>query len=309
MSNLSKVMDELSADTADETVNTTVQETVQEPAPEPVEEPKADPVDDSDGTPAEPQARKDLSTVSKQEKAEYAFRRQLSKMKDKHGAELKERDDAIAELRKEVEALKQASQPAPETKTRMDFKTDEEYINWYMDQKMDGRFSDRDKAEAKAREEAEAKAREQREVAQAQAEEAATFRRNIDASIPQEQRASFEKKLSLAVKNGLGEVLDNAPMVRDYIFQQADGPALLSRLLDDRDSFVKVFSQRDPMSSLLAAHDIVRGLHEPAAPAAEPVSRLPSVGKPGAGGGSPAPDMFSDDSALLKFIRQPRRRR
>lgn len=310
MSNLSEAMSEMADSKSAETEPqaSTVETPVEEPSAEQSAEQSTEQSSETDAKPAA-EPKPDLSKLSKQEKAEHAFRRQLAKQKAKNDADLKSRDDAIDSLKKEIEALKKERQTPEEVKTRKDFGTDDEYISYLAGRQVDSILADRDAQASKKAEEEAAKAREQEAARSAAEEETRNFRANIEAAIPEEERAQFHKTLARSVENGLGEVLDSSPMVRDYIFKHSDGPLLLKQILSDKDSFVRVFSQREPMYALLEARDIVAKAKsapvEEQAPA--PVSKMPHLGKPGAGGASTgAPNVFSDDRALINFIRKPR---
>jgi hypothetical protein len=96
----------------------------EEPAPEPEKtEPEPEPEPDKkepDPAPA-PAPKPDLSKLSKEEKAEHAFKRQLSKQRERHEAEIKDLKDTF---QKQFDDLKNSlKQPEP-LKTRADFPLD-----------------------------------------------------------------------------------------------------------------------------------------------------------------------------------------
>lgn len=299
MSYMDSVMTELKADdsTAAVTDTTTTTDTVQEPVQEPEQVQET----------AQEQPKKDLSAVSKQEKAEYAFKRQLAKQRDRYNADLKSRDDAIDSLRKEVEALKAAKAPE-QAKNRADFQTDDEYISYLAGRQVDSIMADRDAKAARAEQERQEQARADQDKQELVAQQQDLFRANVEQAIPADRLDQFKRDLKIAVDNGLGQVLDNAPMVRDYIFTSVDGPKVLERILGDRQAFMQVFGQRDPMLALLEARDIARS--QPVQVQDTPKVVMPNLGKPGAGGngGGGVNAVLDDDNALIKFMRGSRHR-
>ena len=109
--------------------------------------------------------------------------------------------------------------------------------------------------------------------------------------------------------NGLADVLDEAPAVRDYIFSNPNGPAVLNEMLQNKDSFVRVMRlAANPMDAVIECHELARELASRVAePAPAPAPKMPSIGKPGAGGSTrTAPDMYHDDASLIDFVRRHR---
>ena len=321
MSYTDKLIDEFSSEKDEETVVKT-DETVKEPEPEkepekepePAKEPPKEPetVDDLEGKkPAEP--KPDLSQVSKEAKAEHAFKRQLSKQKERHEAEI---NDLKASFQKQFDEFKASIAPKEPVKTRADFPLDaggdDAYIAYLTQRGVDAAL-----AEHKAKEaEDNAKAEEQRkaEAEQREANEAMsrTFGEHSRQAFPDQTAYNeYTKKVNRAIENGLGEVLDSVPAIRDYIFKNPEGPVVLNKMLSDRDSFARVMSQTDPTMMIIAAHELAR---EPSAPAPQPVveeaPKVPHLGKPGArNASSDAGSMFGSDKSLLSFVRNVNSRR
>lgn len=274
-------------------------------APEPVEAPK----------PAEaPEPKPDLSQVSKEAKAEHAFKRQLSKQKEKHEAEI---NDLKASFQKQFDEFKASlKQPEP-VKTRDDFPLDkggdEAYIKYLTKQGFDEAM-----AEQKAREAEEASKAEEERKAKAEKEEAdeamvSAFRDNSRRAFADETAyKEYSAKVNRAIDNGIGEILDTTPVLRDYIFRNPEGPVVLNKMLSDRDSFVRVMSQTDPTLQLIEAHELAKEATRPA-PVTEPVDttpKVPHLGKPGArNASSEAGSMFGSDKSLMAYVRSVGNRR
>lgn len=289
------------------------------PAEQPEEKPEENPVDKPEDKPADkPEdkpAPKDTSKFSQQEKAEHAFRRQLSKQKERHDEELKKMQESF---QKQLDDFKASFKKDEPVKTRADFPLDkggdDAYIKYLtqkgVDEALAARYA-KEEADRAEREKAEADEKEERE---AQAELTNRFASNVRAAFKETaEYERFANSVNTALENGLGEVLDSVPTLRDFVFRNPDGPRALDRMLNDRDAFIRVMSQGDPTSMIIAAHDLAREAAAPAAapsPAPAPVSKVPHLGKPGAGNTTAAVgDVFNSDKDLVDFVRKFSHRR
>lgn len=331
---LDEVTTELTTDTAqDVSVDTnkpeeTVAETKIEPS-EPVSEPEKD-KEWSKEAPAEwskpddpkpehepakapdtettPKPKKDLSGLTKEEKAAFSFKRQLEKQRHKYESEISKMTDKFSEIQKDIESLKSA-QPKEQPKTRTDFDSDDDYIRYLSKQSVDDVLAEQKKqaADEEARKALEA------EEEKRQKEDTDRFTANCaKVFTDEEQYAEFAKKVNKGLSNGLGELLDQVPTVRDYLFQNPNGPRVLNAMLSDREAFVRVMSRaQNPIEATIEMHEMAKELmtapaSAPAAPTPVPTPQqhlMPSIGKPGKGSAGTAPDVFSSDESILKFIR------
>lgn len=268
------------------------------------EEPK--PAEDK---PAEPQPKPDLSKFTKEQKAEHAFQRQLAKQKEKHKAEMDaQREELRKEFQAQIDEIKKSVTKEEPVKTRNDFETDDEYIGYLTQRGVDQRMAQIDAENAKAKAEADAKAKADAEVAEHQQQMADYFNTNAKQTFG-EGYAEFEKTVQKGVANGLADVLDEAPSVRDYIFSNPNGPAVLNEMLLNKESFVRVMRlAANPMDAVIECHELAREIaSRKAEPAPAPTPKMPSLGKPGAGGSTrTAPDMYHDDASLIDFVRRHR---
>lgn len=259
--------------------------------------------------PAEPQPKPDLSKLSKEQKAEHAFQRQLAKQKEKHKAEMEaQREELRKEFQSQIDEIKKSVTKEEPVKTRNDFETDDEYIGYLTQRGVDQRMAQIDADNAKAKAEADAKAKADAEVAEQQQQMADYFNANAKQTFG-DGYAEFEKTVQKGVANGLADVLDEAPSVRDYIFSNPNGPAVLNEMLLNKESFVRVMRlAANPMDAVIECHELAREIaSRKAEPAPAPTPKMPSLGKPGAGGSTrTAPDMFHDDSSLIDFVRRTR---
>lgn len=284
-------------------------------------QPEPEPDKDTDNQPEpepekeEPKPEKpDLSQIPKEEKAKHAFLRQMAKKDEKHKAEIEELKKSFQSQFDEFKAsvVAKAKQEEPE-KTRDDFPVgkggDDAYIQYLSDKAVDKRLAEHEAEvarQAKEKEEAERKAKEAEAV---QRETADMFNRNARNAFG-DGYGEFEARVNKGIANGLAEVLDEAPAVRDYIFHQPDGPTVLNEMLENKEAFVRVMSRGgNPMAAILECHDLAKEIAARKAAPVQPQPRtvMPSLGKPGSGGSTrTAPDIFHDESALMDFIRKRR---
>lgn len=288
-----------------------------EPKAEPTEEPQPEPEQTQDAPkeepvePTEPKPKKDLSGLTKEQKAEFAFKRQLEKQKSKYEQEISKMSEQFASIQQSIDELKNPK-PKEQPKTRTDFASDDEYISYLAGESVKGVMAERDAdAKKRAEEEAAQKAMEEEE-AKRQKEVTDRFTSNCAKAFTDEARyAEFAKRVNKGLSNGLGELLDNVPTVRDYLFENPNGPLVLDKMLTDRDSFVRIMSRAsNPIEATIEMHEMAKELLSAPAPAPAPVPQpetpkpiMPTIGKPGKGSSSSAPDVFSSDDALLKYIR------
>lgn len=294
-------------------VETTAEETPK--TEETVEEPKSDdkieekPSEKPEETTAEPQPKPDLSQLTKEQKAEHAFARQLAKQKEKHKAEMDaQREELRKEFQQQMDDFKKSFKKEEQSKTREDFDSDDEFIDYLTQRGVDKRMAEIEDNNAKAKAEADAKAKQEADAAEQQKQVAEYFNTNAKQTFG-DGYAEFESRVQKGVANGLAEVLDEAPSVRDYIFSNPNGPAVLNEMLVNKDSFVRVMRlAANPMDAVIECHELARELsNRKAEPEQQPVLKMPSIGKPGAGGSTrTAPDVYHDDASLIDFVRRHR---
>ena len=285
----------------------------EEPPVDPVgssaeQESAAENVDETEQPEPTEKHKKDLSGLTKEEKAAFSFKRQLEKQRHKYESEISKMTDKFSEIQKDIESLKSA-QPKEQPKTRTDFDSDDDYIRYLSKQSLDDVLAEQKKqaADEEARKALEA------EEEKRQKEDTDRFTANCARVFTdEEQYAEFAKKVNKGLSNGLGELLDQVPTVRDYLFQNPNGPRVLNAMLSDRDAFVRVMSRaQNPIEATIEMHEMAKELMatpaaSQAAPAPVPTPQqhlMPSIGKPGKGSAGTAPDVFSSDESILKFIR------
>ena len=286
-----------------------------EPAPEPEhDEPEPEPTPAPEPEKHEPEKRDIPDDPVK--RAEFAFKRQLTKQKEKHDAELKERDDRLDKLMKEIEELKKSKADTPKKELRReDFKDDEDFIRALQEDAMKKAFAERDEADAKkAKEAAEAEQKRKAEEDELRQEQAAWLK-NVDEAFGNDKAKSnkFLSDIQYANEHGLGEILDNCPVASDYLMHDPMGPVVFDKVIHDKATFDKVFDMRrlSPMNIFYQLKKVEEEIMNPA-PAVEPAPSkpvMPHLGKPGrqaAGSSMTNNDMFSDPKAVKKWLREHR---
>lgn len=329
MSYLSQVTEQIAGNTGSQEqpvenkVETPVETKVETPVENKVEPPKETPVETKAETKEEPpkdeppkdttKEKPDLSQLSKEEKAEHAFKRQLAKQKDKYETQIQKMHDTFQKQFDEFRNEFKNSQPKEPPKKRSDFETDDEYIKYLVKSQNDAERAELAEKNAKEAEEKAAKEREEQEYAEQQKQLADTFQRNCRASFQDEKAyGEFAAKVNKGLSNGLGEILDQAPAIRDYVFSNQNGPAVLNEMLSNKESFIRIMQTAgNPTEAIIEMHELARELKQKAATPvetqvenkAEPPKSMPHIGKPGAKSGGAKTSVFGSEKDLINFIR------
>lgn len=269
---------------------------------------KPDPKPDDEQKP-DAGGKPDLSTISKEEKAEHAFKRQLGKQASKYEAIIADMNSKFETVTKELAEIKKQKAEEP-LKTRKDFPMDkggdDEYIRYLAERKVQAIMDERDHKAAEARAEQDRKDSEARRAAEAREESTRLFSEHSRAAFDTPEKfGAFSAKVQLAIENGLGELLDQTSTLRDFVFRNPEGPIVLDRMLSDPNDFKKVYTQTDPTMMIIAAHELAQRKDAPPAPAPAPEPpKVPHMGKPGARNvSSEAGSVFNNDRDLMAYVR------
>lgn len=264
-----------------------------------------------------PKEKKDIPD-DPMKRAEFSFKRQLGKQKDKYEKELAEKDKKLAEFEKKLADIEKKMAPKDPVKGRDDFENDDDYIKYLTDMKVKAILAERDEAEAKKQAEREEEARkkeaEQAELREKQEEWIGHVHEAFGGDKARSDR--FLEKVAYANGHGLGQVLDNCPVAADYLINDPMGPLVFEKILTDRPTFERVFDPR--RTSPLAVYHELRVVEdsikaEQQAPGGQPAQPkanvVPAMGRPGKQAGSSSlanTDMFDDPKALRKWMREHR---
>lgn len=330
---LDKILEDIAGD--DENKEPKAPEQPAEPETAPAEEPReeepeeppkgAEPEKGADEPPAadpedggQPPAPKKDIPEDPVKRAEFSFKRQLSKQKEKHAAELKERDEKYEAVMKELAELKKQVAPKKEPLRREQFEDDEEFIRALQAEAIAGERAKWDEEAAKK----EAERLEKERAAQAEQEELRekqqAWLNNVQEAFAGDKTRShnFLEKVAYANAHGFGQVLDECPVAADYLINDPNGPLVFEKILTDRATFERVFDTRRT-SPLAVYHELRRVEDEVRAAAAQqqPAGQgapaggqaVPKLGRPGrqaGGAGVAGSDMFDDPKALRRWLRE-----
>lgn len=262
--------------------------------------------DGGDGTdePPKPNAEDDRFS-----RAEFSFKRKLDKMSKRHAEELAERDAKYNDMLRQFEELKKSVTATDKPKTREQFANDDEYIDYITEQRVKKILAERDGKDAERR------AKEAEEQKKAKEQEAEIYEQqqrwlgHVDKCFgdDKERAQKFISKIQYANRNGLGEILDACPVASDYLMNNPNGPKVFEKMLDDKETFMRVFNGSSPLDIYYELRNVERELNaQPPASQGAPAPKqvMPKIGKPGkqAGAGT-KPDIFSDKDAMISFIR------
>jgi len=251
-------------------------------------------VDDEIDISEEPEPKKDQkadkSQFSDLEKAEFSFKKQLGKQKQKYESILADQKKAFASLQERLEKLENPDKY--KEKFRENFQTDDEYIDYIVQQRMNKILDEQNEKAMKDREE-EAKAEEAREF----------IDKNIEICFTtDEARTDYFNTVKAAFDEGLQELMDKEKYVAEYIMRNPNGPRILYELAKDKEKVRQIYSQGDPMSRLFELKMIEREiLTKPTADKSNP-NLQKAIGKPGISKETTA-DIFSSKDDLKRFIR------
>lgn len=302
---------ETPAETPAETPKPEEHEDAPKPEEQPVEQPAETP------KPEEPveTPKKRPSEHTPEERAQFAFQRQLARQKEKYENSIKE---ITGNFQKQIDELKKATKQPEPKKTRADFPADaggdDAYIDYLVQQRYQAeRAKDAEKAAQDAEERAKQQAEQEEQNRILQAEQQAWLT-NVDNAFGEDKARSstFLKRVEYCMGKGLGEVLDACPVASDFLLHSARGPVVFEALLNDRAKFERVFNDRStPMDQYYELRQIENELKaQPSAtPAPQPTpapAPMPHLGKPGKGGNATEPDIFSDEKAMRSFLRSSR---
>ena len=252
-------------------------------------------------------------------RAEFSFKRQLAKSREKHEKELAERDAKYNELAKKFEELEKKVTPKEAKKTRDDFRDgdqgDEDYIEYLVEQRVKALNDTRDAELAKKeseRIENERKAKaEQEELQQRQN----AWLENVDNAFAHdaERTKKFIAKVQYANQRGLGEILDQCPVASDYLINDPNGPKVFEKMLEDPQVFRRVFNPQrtSPMAIYWELKQVEQEISTAPTPNGAPApaqKSIPKMGKPGrqAGGSTLIGDMFDDPRQVKKWLKEHR---
>lgn len=310
MVNYENVVNEIKSET--EAENTQPQEqTTETPVEQNTETPVEQTTTQTNETPVEQNTAPtpvDKSALSDLDKATYSFRRQLSKQKSKYESQISD-----------LEArLKKLETPAPERKYRDAFKTDDEYIGYLTEERVNALM------EAKMAE-MQKNFEEQQERLRQDQEHNKEIEEGINSWFPDDKRYEYQRAVEDAFGKGLSDLLEQEKNVLEYLHQTPNSSRILYEMATNPEVVQNIFNQRNPLFRLMAVRDLENKLVSekdsfmkptltpapttetvaPAAPAPVNNNLAKPIGRPGAENKT-QPDiiMGGDDSKLKEMLRK-----
>jgi len=287
-------MEEIEAETSPDQVKSENLATISQNATETPEAPQNANMNAETDISEEPEPKnvenKPKSQYSDLEKAEYSFKKQLGKQKQKYESILAEQKKAFASLQDRLDKLENPDKY--KEKFRENFQTDDEYIDYIVQQRMNKILDEQNEKAMKDREQ------------EAREEEArAAIDKNIDSCFTtDEAKTDYYNTVKKAFDEGLEELMDKEKYCSEYIMRSPNGPRILYELAKDKEKVKQVYSQSDPMSRLFELKMIERELlAKPQAEKSNP-NLQKAIGKPGMSKETTT-DIFSNKEDLKKFIR------
>lgn len=271
--------------------NTPVEQAAPAETATPVEKPNE--VVENKGVPQRPQ-------YTELEQATYSFKKQLGKQKAKYERQIADMQKAWEER---FDKLEHPEKYAP--KTRADFETDDDFINHLVD----------DKVQAILQQKL-AEYQKQEEETKAQTELESKYKTRVTDNVaklyPDEQmRKEYQSAVDEALKDGLGDVLEQDSDLCQYIMLSPMGPKIMYELATNIQSVDELFGEGvtpimrqfkiREMESRLAAQPAP--VVTPAPTAVQPIKPA-VVGQPGKTTGTAQRDIFHDKDAMREFLRR-----
>lgn len=256
------------------------------------------------------ESKKDiLSEKTELEKAQYAFHKQFSKQKAKYEQQIAEAQKRYDDIASRLERLENPDKYRE--KYRDDFKTDDEYINHLVQQKFEAQW----KQTLEEYEKQEKERQEQEEIIN-------TYKSRADESIKkffptEEAQKDYHEKVQEALDKGLGDVIDEDEDLAQYIMMSPNGAKIMYELATNIDAVKDLFENTSKWDKQFKIRALEQKLMTAPAPV-QPTVTTPQVekkeevvkketkpiGRPGTGESHSLNDVFSNDDAILNYLRK-----
>lgn len=234
----------------------------------------------------------DKNQFTDAEKATYSLKRQMAKQKSRYEQQIADKDKQFDELKNRLERLENPEKYRE--KYRDSFKTDDEYIDYIVQQRMEKILAERDKETAK-----------QKETEEQNLNRATEINQRIERCFPTEaERVNYVTKVQEAFEQGLEELMDKEKYVSEYIQKHPIGPKILYELATHPDLVKRVFSQGDPMSRIMELKLYERDLESAQTKATPAIDPNKVIGRPGISTSKSSNDIFANNDDLKQFIRR-----
>lgn len=254
----------------------------------PAEETAQQPVSEESNVVEKGQPKK---AYSKEEQAAYSFRKQLNKQKSRYEDQYGQLKTQYDELLARLDKLEHPEKYQPLNRTQ--FETDDSYIDALVQQRFEYMWNSK-------LEEAQKAYSEQTK----QEQEISLYRNRADENVKKlyktpEAEKQYRETISLALKNGLGELVDSDKETAMYIMRSDLGPKIMYELATKPEVVEEMFNDNvtdtDRQFKIRELESRLR--QEQNKPA------LPVVGKPGIGAEAKGGSIFDSDDSILNYLR------
>jgi hypothetical protein len=237
------------------------------------------------------ESKPDLSKISQEDKITHSFKKQISRQKSKYEKLLEENNKKFSMLTEELEKLKNPDKYRP--KARQDFETDDEYIDYLTESRVNNIMSKKEQ-EVLARQEEESKRARVYEEAKARSDE------NIKKHFKSDTEYNeYINTVSSAFEKGLDKLIDSDKDIAMYLISSEVGPKIVYELAKSPQKVKQLFGQKTSMARFFELKKLesdISGQSQPKNTLAKP------LGRPGVNS-EPTKDVFANDNDILRMLR------
>jgi hypothetical protein len=237
-------------------------------------------------------SKPDLSKISNEDKITHSFKKQISRQKSKYEKILEENNKKFAELKEELEKLKNPDKYRP--KVRQDFETDDEYIDYLTESRVNNILSKKEQ-EALARQEEESNRLSLYEEVKAKTDENIKKQFKTDA-----EYNDYINTVSAAFEKGLDRLIDCDKEIATYLVSSEIGPKIVYELAKNPKKVKQLFGQKTPMARFYELKQLESDLYSKNQ---QKNTLAKPLGRPGVNS-EPIKDVFANDNDLLRMLRR-----
>ena len=225
-----------------------------------------------------------------EERASYSFRKQLNKQKQKYETSYNTLQTQYNELLERLNKLEHPEKYQPQT--RQQFQSDDEYIDYLVQQRFDNMWNTKlQEAEKHYQEQAQ------------QDQEVQAYKSRQDENVKKlfktpEAEKQYRETIGIALQNGLGDLIDSDKEIAQYIMRSDMGPKILYEMAMKPDIVQGMFDDSvTPMDRQFKIRELENNLR------ASMVTPAPVIGKPGVKSQASQGGIFDSDESILNYLR------
>lgn len=225
-----------------------------------------------------------------EERASYSFRKQLNKQKQKYETSYNTLQTQYNELLERLNRLEHPEKYQPQT--RQQFQSDDEYIDYLVQQRFDNMWNQRlQEAQMRYQEQAQ------------QDQEVQAYKSRQDENVKKlfktpEAEKQYREAIGIALQNGLGDLIDSDKEIAQYIMRSDMGPKILYEMAMKPDIVQGMFEDSvTPMDRQFKIRELENNLR------ASMVTPAPVIGKPGVKSQASQGGIFDSDDSILNYLR------